>query len=389
MEAWLQAMDEESASEDSLDAIIAKYVTLIESNGISQHTEAWIKIREFLTGGSTAAIFAGGSIGPISEFMQSKMGLVKTRNRGKYNSCTYMEWGNICEPLIEKYVEADLHCIVHGTNIFIKGHEQNGILYTAYSPDGIAAIHDKITLLEFKCPFARMPGAKVPAQYVPQVKMGLDIIPIAETGLFVDAVFRKCAQGDLDFGTKYDASMGQEIPSGAAVLAIGVVYFAVDTIERAKKVAALRIARKFIEANALMMDTDPMYDLGTCTPAIFEKFMAGYSAGFIHPIYSPVFTGHTIDLAATKTEFASYCKANIYEQGFVLSWKLFQVRYVTVDKQPGYMAPLMPKIIIAMNTLREAAGLPETDRRNIYKKWAGVEIPHIIDRVADDLVIIE
>jgi hypothetical protein len=376
-------------SGSDVDALIAAYVAAVEANGISQHTPEWEAIRMFLTGGSTVAYFAGGSIGPITEFMTSKLQLGTARNYGKYNKCTYLQWGNICEPLIEKYVEIDLRTIVRGTNIFVKGHEQNGVLYTAYSPDGLAAVGGKAALLEFKCPFARMPAGRVPSQYVPQVKMGLDTIPITETGIFVDAVFRKCSQADFNFEQTYDKSMGQDV-AGNGILAIGAVYFAVDIVRRTAEISKLKAAKKYVAAKALMMDSSELTDLGSCTPDLFERFMGCYAAGIVCPVYSPVFTTPgTVDLGPTVEEFSNYCASNAFDKGFVLYWKLFQVKYFTVDKQPGYMAPLLPNIMAAMDALRSAHGLDEAGRKKIYQDWAGVAVPHSILRIADEDVLIE
>jgi hypothetical protein len=371
------------------DAVIIAFVELIESNGIAQHTPAWEAIRSFLVGGSSVAYFAGGSIGPLTEFMSSKLQLGRAKNYGKYDKCTYLQWGNIFEPLIEKYVEIDLRTVVRGTNIFVKGHEQGGVLYTAYSPDGLAAVDGKVTLLEFKCPFARMPAGRVPAQYVPQVKMGLDTIPIAETGLFVDAVFRKCARADLNFEPTYDKSMKQEVAGDGAPLAIGIIYFAVDIVKRAAEVAKLKTARKHAAAKALMMDTSAMLDLGACSSEIFEQFMVCYNAGIMLPTYSPVFTTPQIDFGPVAAEFDGHCTSHGYDKGFVLCWKLFQVKYFIVDRQPGYMAPLLPNIITAMDTLRAADGLSDMERKKIYQTWADAAFPHSIMRIADEDVVIE
>ena len=56
--------------------------------------------------------------------------------------------------------------------------------------DGIAAVKNYIILFEFKCPFSRIPDDKIPIHYEYQVKAGLDTIPIADMGIYAEAVFR-------------------------------------------------------------------------------------------------------------------------------------------------------------------------------------------------------
>lgn len=66
------------------------------------------------------------------------------------------------------------------------------------------AILPRIFVLEFKCPLSRRLTGKVPAQYRPQVWSGLSVSPVAHAGLFVDAMFRKCAIADLGPNSEYD-----------------------------------------------------------------------------------------------------------------------------------------------------------------------------------------
>jgi hypothetical protein len=62
----------------------------------------------------------------------------------------------------------------------------------------------QIMLLEFKCPLSRQPTGDVPPQYRPQLWSGLAVSPVASAGLFVDAVFRRCALADLGPGPAFD-----------------------------------------------------------------------------------------------------------------------------------------------------------------------------------------
>lgn len=60
-------------------------------------------------------------------------------------------------------------------------------------------------LLEFKCPYLRVPDGTIPSEYSPQVKAGLcDLSKQCDMGLFVNSSFRKCSYKDWKFNNTYD-----------------------------------------------------------------------------------------------------------------------------------------------------------------------------------------
>ncbi|NBQ70877.1 MAG: hypothetical protein EBU46_19420, partial [Nitrosomonadaceae bacterium] len=125
------------------------------------------------------------------------------------------------------YVEIDLGMPVRGDEICVQrwpGHrnspdgyvvarlaaraaEEAGADFLLWTTDmcGTLAAAAQIMLLEFKCPLSRQPTGAVPPQYRPQLWSGLAVSPVASAGLFVDAVFRRCALPDLGPGPAFDA----------------------------------------------------------------------------------------------------------------------------------------------------------------------------------------
>ncbi len=132
------------------------------------------------------------------------------------NIFTY--WGNVFEELIRKSCNRRFKCNIVETGSIKYKHG-----FLSYSPDGLATIDktvlekyididqhklnqdhkDFLTLFEFKCPFSRIPTHEVPNYYLPQVKIGMNIINFLEVGLFVQAVYRRCQISDIKYNTMH------------------------------------------------------------------------------------------------------------------------------------------------------------------------------------------
>ncbi len=128
------------------------------------------------------------------------------------------QWGNIFEELIRLYSQDEFKCYIYETGSipYKKG-------YLSYSPDGLSVIsksvlskyinieehglddnhNEYLTLFEFKCPHSRIPDNNIPEYYIPQIMAGMNIINIMETGLFIQAVFRKCLFRDISYNKNY------------------------------------------------------------------------------------------------------------------------------------------------------------------------------------------
>lgn len=370
--------------ETSLHAALIAFVIECERNGIKQHSPEWEKVRLHVCGGSTVAIFTGDAYNGILSYVYEKLSLSTPYHFGTMPKVIYLNWGNIFEPLIEKVVAKELKCEIYGENMFIVGFQQDGKLYTAYSPDGLAVIQDQITLLEFKCPFSRLPlRGGIPKLYLPQVRMGLDLIPLAQRGIFVDAVFRRCALGALDTSCDFDTALNQPAPSEGGQLlpvkAIGVVFFGNDEYRRAQVLVSLKATRRTKHTDQIARVFNGV-DFGTTTVDDFEAFMVQYQYKIIQPWYvDPYYTGDTVcvtlDVADKALQFAAYCSEKHLTNAGQLCWKLFQTQYSEVKRVPDFCAPLLPMIISTMDLLRAATDQPLQRKRELVDEWSAKYFP--------------
>lgn len=210
------------------EGLLVAFVTL-HAGRSRQRTGSWLLEKRFSVGGSEIAALMGWN--PYNSFEQvvaAKAGVQKWD--GGSVACW---WGTMFESAIERFVEIDCGTRLAGTDISVPAPESSGLLgLHANSPDGYGVVslflNDEdewqllttdaetraaaegrpqkriIALLEFKCPYRRRPRGDVPKHYQPQIWSGLALSPIAHMGIFVDAVFRKCALWNLGPTAGYD-----------------------------------------------------------------------------------------------------------------------------------------------------------------------------------------
>src|SRR5271166_1907671 len=174
------------------------WVTEKEKNGIKQHSRKWKKRITF--GGSVIATIQGKNpYSNIYKMLSEKIGL------SAFEQSIAPQWGNLFEDVIKRYVEFDKKCTILGEDLYIEGPGDG----TSYSPDGLTVLNvvfdygfddeiktineHLIVLMEYKCPYSRIPSGNPPEYYIPQVKMGLDLLKLPRIGLFVEGVFRRCS----------------------------------------------------------------------------------------------------------------------------------------------------------------------------------------------------
>ena len=187
--------------------------------GFAQRSEEWHKTINRTVGGSEVSKLMGTSA-ESKAYTLAKEKLAALMGAPRWAGVPACWWGSLFEDALALVVGEDLGGTVVGDNICIQavpGHRN--------SPDGyiVAAVENKtkvlrardlkhilesdpyrtldyeILLLEFKCPISRYPVEnEVPSQYIPQLLSGLAVSPDASRGLFVDAVFCKCAFADFD-----------------------------------------------------------------------------------------------------------------------------------------------------------------------------------------------
>jgi len=178
--------------------ILKSYIKKYE-NESEQGSDEWLAARLKIIGGSEISTIMGCNVySNIEDLIAQRIGL------SKFEGNTATRWGNLFENVSELFFKT-----LYSTDVFSMGSiPHKTITNHRYSPDGLTLMPinnvNKITLLEFKSPYASVPSKTIPKHYLPQIKAGLCTIDISEVGLFINNMFRKCSLEQLNFDLTYD-----------------------------------------------------------------------------------------------------------------------------------------------------------------------------------------
>lgn len=353
-------------------------------NGILQHSEQWSRAKQKTIGGSEIArIMNLNSFGNMHDLFMSKTGATS------FKSNIQMHWGNLFEDVICRYEEIISNTKVLGENAFIIGPDG----FISYSPDGLALVDDKIVLYEFKCPYSRIPTARPPKYYVPQVKTGLEIIPICDHGVLLEGVFRRCEWRSMGLNPEYDTSL---VPKsiGSMPLACGLIGFYLDDRHAGEMFAQqptltskLRLLNELYAQEYAFGTADNLFasnDLGASGVKLFDALLDCYNSGIIQVWYSSIIIIDDDNECKTRAncELATYtytCSAmnsvhlytelperKITNYG-ILPWKLFHMRRHVIERTPGFLDPWKQKIKEFINDVTNCRNEPEQFTRHASK----------------------
>lgn len=383
-------------------AILENYVEEKSSGNLTQHSPGWKLDKIFTVGGSTLASVLGiNPFNKIHDFVLSRIGFTKFSGNIK------TQWGNLFEEIILRFVEYDCACKILGENLYIKmDGKYTGI---AYSPDGLTVINrirdgnlsPEIVLLEFKCPYSRIPTGIVPKYYMPQVKLGLQMIDITSSGLFVEAVFRMCSWDQLGEDCSYILD-GKTLQYKTKPLAFGIMGFYYDTCSDDTTNDACSDTDGTMPTEQDIISTlyEKEYeeyannDLSLCNQVLLEKLIQAVDVGQISIWYGSIIstmlpthagnihsqTIHNADAVPNTLEknfeilnddLAQYTKFCTGKKNLgILPWKLFQIDYNFIEPTPGYVDEWMPKITEILNLIKECHKTSDMDeRRKIYSNY--------------------
>jgi len=404
------------------DLMIESFVALHASRP-RQRSAGWLAGRERTIGSSELAALMGmNPYQGVASTVASKAGLRRWEGGGV--ACW---WGTLFEPAAEALLALETGATLRGTDISVPA----GFAGHAGSPDGYCAAWlfsdpardgawrllttDEATqkeaegcprarqtlLLEFKCPYRRLPKSGVPKHYRPQLWSGLALAPIAHRALFVDTVFRKCPLWSLGPGGEYDWDYHRERRpaywGGAVAWGLTGVYAPLPgrraRASRAGAGAGADADRPWkpeelggggdddaayvawqLYAESLGLELElregapaagPV-DFGSCEAPHFERaldFAANRGAlPFEH--VGPCFPdGRGADLrsapaiGAAVDALAAAPPEGHYLLG-VLPWKIFEINYAFEERRPGFLdevRPLVEKALGQAAAIREAA----------------------------------
>lgn len=188
----------------SKEELVANVLAFVEKHGaIRQGTPRWYDLMGTTIGGSEMSVLFG-----MNKYMKRNELLEKKRNpSNSFNQPVACLWGKLFEKVIRTFAEVEFRTQIYGHDICIN----DGRL--RYSPDGIGVVLRRknshifdIVLFEFKCPYIRIPNGIVPKQYEPQLWSGLAALEEIRPAyaMYIDAVFRKCSQDQLNATPDYD-----------------------------------------------------------------------------------------------------------------------------------------------------------------------------------------
>lgn len=282
---------------------------------------------------------------------------------------------------------------------------------------------ERVVLCEFKCPYSRAPSSRPPAYYIPQVQTGLSVIPVAEVGLLAEAVFRRCAMGDAgptpDHDSKANPVYKRRTWNPLAIGCIGV-HINKEVLESGLYCRGGVTAARFAQFVALYKSEFGRFGcavndyanncLGSTSKGLFVELMHFIDNGFLSLHYfptvqcgrlvcaeqhragpidrsepvqvtpagpfrlvqvpggAPVREQVTDARGAVVLNFAEhqqYCRNNGYTNVGVLPWKLFNIFYHRIEKDPHFLDELMPRIERAAEAIRRGK-LADSDS----DKWA-------------------
>ena len=224
-----------------------KLASLIQTNAHlpDQGTKEWLDLRRFHIGGSEIGVLTG----------DNKFSNMKKLIAGKVGLCNFKgvmatRWGKAFEKVTTLIMQSVLD--VDGS-IQETSSLEGGIPNQRFSPDGLAVIKmicggridgeyiecsEYVTVLfEFKSPYSSVPDGVIPKYYMPQVLAGLCSIPIADFGLFVNNMYRKCSLSQFDVNSDYDTKFHNKDEGKVEVgrpIALGfiLVYVSEDTYNK-------------------------------------------------------------------------------------------------------------------------------------------------------------
>lgn len=347
-------------------------------NGISQHDQKWKDAKVDTVGGSSIAIIKG--LNPFTNlrtYIATKLGLVR------FISDIKPQWGNLFEEVIKLEVEWMFKCKVHGEDLFINDCKYYG---TSYSPDGLGVVDGKVVLFEFKCPQRRIPSKEPPVYYVPQVKMGLELLEPPEYGIYVEAVYRRCSWPQLGPKPGFDLSLVQRPVTGTPI-SYGFIGF-YTTAELAAKALSDIADGKVILKEGISSDDvikipgylseyekcDAMNDLGASSCDLFENMMTLMDEKYLMPWYGRVHRETSVNKAnallneEVKT-YREFCKNGGFINYGILPWKLLQIKHHRIDPEPGYLEPMLDDIKKIIDFVKSCKDKSDDEKRDLLNKF--------------------
>lgn len=358
------------------DRDLDEWISFHEKNGIVQHSAEWLAAKRFVIGGSKIAMVEGTCPhAVVGNYVREKSAGI-TLPMG-----IAAHWGNLMEEIVKQQVERDYECTVLGENLFVRDPTYKGV---AYSPDGLATMivsgrgscpnrggsicnllpaeneidrkkSARVVLVEFKCPWSRVLDGIPPANYVPQVKMGLDMIRIASLGLLVEAVYRRCTVPQLytnEFNDAHTINVNNAPKSPYPCIYSGII----GVMVHAHPVVTHNLYDDWPDWYRAIQNwrTREGADFGKMPADIFGTLMDAIDRHDLSIWYPR--GGVSADLSVR--EFTGCCKESGCIMLGIIPWKLLRIDYHWVAPEYGYIDKVGPRIDLINTAIIDAINNP-------------------------------
>lgn len=417
--AAIAAWEEEAAGaaeQEALSAEVARREAELggfigRAKGPPQRSPDWYGAMGGTVGGSELAAVLGQS--PYGNFYSVAANKVAIR-RGTapaWTGSVACWWGTLFEDVVAEVVAADLGGRVQGENICIQafpGHRNSPdgyiVVRVVEAPGGCALWRGarppppgataKTALLEFKCPLSRRPaGSVVPRQYIPQLWSGLAVSPVADFGIYVDAVFRRCRVVDLGPSTVHDTAFhdrGRPFAAGPFAWGALAVYAPPGPLgasrgeewtarreagEEAAAAAEAEAAEESAAGAARLCEAGggAPIDFGAIPPAAFIDALGLIDRRRLAvERLPPVFHdgggggGGGADYRGGEGEAWALAEAEArappgHRLLGLLPWKLFELHYRPIAPHPAFEAEILPRVAELHRVVDAALADPDPD----------------------------
>lgn len=333
-----------------------------------QGTDEWRKRRkDFIGGSEVATILRQNKYKTISKLVLEKLGF------GGFKGNVITHWGNVFEDLIRRRCEETFSCKIYETSSI--PYAQGSL---SYSPDGLSVVPtallkreigrlpeglradapDQLVLFEFKCPHSRAPSYEIPPHYLPQVSIGMNIIDIMETALFVQATYRRCAFTQLAHDTRHNPT-GHFKPAdvSAPPVECGMIAIYTDQMDAYSEDVVTALMEVGDASLVHVSAGTTVADIGTLgEPALLEEILGNCVSGtysaeciFWHTYDPAVFKrdAYTRGMYDASLQFQAMraLRKKTQEQGgnnnreivCIMPYKLLNVFTTPVSKNPRYI----------------------------------------------------
>lgn len=295
-------MDNIEINDKPLEQALDEFIATRVHPDIKQRTDSWGEFKVYTIGGSQVSVLENTNPYETErDLINHKVGLDDKKSKSSTFEIA-VNWGNVFEDTLRRYAERIYKCQIVADDAFILDTECAAM---SYSPDGLAIITDPadgakcIALFEFKCPFSRKVGGKIPKYYRSQVLMGLNIIHVAEKGVYLEAAYRLCT------GAQFDKSQAHiTLPKQSVVK---------SDMDECLHRGVFKVSNVIVAADSRDLALLPAEDI--------VRLINDAADGRV--------TFEPTDV--------------IPDEGLYLCWKLLDYNIVYVDPVPGYLDVLRPK----------------------------------------------